>query len=91
MPAKATPSKFSGFDPGLLAFLRDLGKNNDKKWFDAHRSEYESLYLEPAKRFVEAIGPGLAKISRELRAEPRVNGAIMRINRDTRFSNDKTP
>jgi uncharacterized protein (TIGR02453 family) len=90
MPATKQPS-FAGFDPGLLEFLRDLGKNNDKKWFETHRSEYESLYLEPARRFVEAIAPGLAKISPELRAEPRVNGAIMRINRDTRFSKDKTP
>ena len=82
---------FSGFDPGLLDFLRDLGKNNNKTWFEAHRSDYESLYVEPARRFVTAIAPGLAQLSKSLRAEPRVNGAIMRIHRDTRFSKDKTP
>ena len=79
-PKKKTPAPkaFGGFDPELLEFLTDLEKNNDKKWFDAHRAEYEALYLEPAKRFTEAMGPGLRKISRHLRAEPRVNGSIMR-------------
>ena len=56
-----------------------------------HRAEYESLYLEPAKAFVEAMAPGLAKLAKGLRAEPRVNGSIMRIHRDTRFSKDKKP
>ena len=82
---------FEGFSPALLEFLRDLEKNNDKNWFDAHRADYEGLYLEPAKRFVTAMGPGLRKISKHLRAEGRVNGSIMRIHRDTRFSKDKTP
>ena len=89
--SKRNAERFEGFSPDLLAFLRDLEKNNDKQWFDAHRSAYEALYLEPAKRFVEAMGPGLRKISKHLRAEGRVNGSIMRINRDTRFSKDKTP
>jgi len=40
---------------------------------------------------VEAIAPKLPKLDRELRAEPRVNGAIQRINRDVRFSKDKRP
>ncbi len=91
MATKSSKADFRGFDARLLAFLRDLGKNNNKQWFDAHREEYASLYLDPAKSFVTAMGPGLAKISRGLRAEPRVNGSIMRINRDTRFSKDKTP
>ena len=89
--SKARPTKFEGFSPALLEFLRDLEKNNDKKWFDAHRAEYEEFYLDPAKRFAEAMGPGLHEISKHLRAEGRVNGSIMRINRDTRFSKDKTP
>ena len=37
------------------------------------------------------MGPKLAKISPDIHAEPKVNGSLMRINRDTRFSKDKTP
>ncbi len=84
-------SGFEGFSRDLPAFLGELQENNSKAWFDANRKRYEAVYLEPAKRFVEAIGPALAAISPDIAAEPRVNGAIMRINRDIRFSKDKTP
>ena len=82
---------FTGFGPKTKKFLRDLGRNNDKSWFDAHRSEYEQFYLEPAKAFVEAVGPRLEKIAPNIVWEPRVNGSIFRVNRDIRFSKDKTP
>jgi uncharacterized protein (TIGR02453 family) len=82
---------FDGFSSSTLRFLRGVSKNNDKKWFDAHRSDYEQHWLEPAKAFVETVEPRLAKIAPGVHAEPRVNGSIFRINRDTRFSKDKTP
>ena len=82
---------FEGFPPQTRAFLRDLAAHNEKAWFDAHRDDYERWWLAPARSFVEAIGPELAGLAPDLRAEPRVNGSIMRINRDVRFSADKTP
>lgn len=82
---------FDGFSPQLLTFLRALGRNNNKKWFDDHRAEYDSLYLEPAKDFAAAMGSALKALGPDVRSEPRVNGSIMRINRDVRFSKDKTP
>jgi uncharacterized protein (TIGR02453 family) len=48
--------------------------------------------LEPAKAFVTAQGDELrSRVSPLIRAEPRVKGSILRINRDTRFSSDKRP
>lgn len=82
---------FTGFPKQTFAFLAGLEKNNTKAWFEAHREDYEQFHLAPAKAFVEAIGPGLKKISKTLNAEPRVNGSIFRINRDVRFSKDKSP
>ena len=73
------------------AFLTDLRAHNDKAWFDANRARYESAYVEPAKTFVEVIGPELKKLVPGIHAEPRVNGSIFRINRDVRFSSDKRP
>jgi len=84
-------SGFGGFSSELPVFLAELRDNNRKEWFDANRKRYEALYLEPAKEFVAAIGPGLQAMSPAIAAEPRVNGAIMRVNRDIRFSKDKTP
>ena len=82
---------FDGFPRDTIRFLAGLSRNNDKKWFDGHRGEYEAGYIEPAKAFVGAIGPLLKSIDRDLQAVPRVNGSMMRINRDIRFSKDKSP
>ncbi len=40
---------------------------------------------------MEAMREPLAAIAPGANADPRVNGSIFRINRDTRFSRDKTP
>jgi uncharacterized protein (TIGR02453 family) len=79
------------FPAETLPFLRDLRAHNDKAWFDANRDRYEAGYVEPAKALVEAIAPALDELVPGIVTEPRVNGSIFRINRDTRFSKDKTP
>jgi uncharacterized protein (TIGR02453 family) len=86
-----TMSIFTGFSRETTRFLAELGKNNSKSWFDEHRDEYERYYITPAKEFVEAVGPALREISPDVQAQPRVNGSIFRVNRDVRFSKDKTP
>ena len=40
---------------------------------------------------MEAIGPRLQGLDPDLGYEPKVNGSLFRINRDTRFSQDKRP
>jgi uncharacterized protein (TIGR02453 family) len=82
---------FAGFDRGLPRYLADLRANNERDWFHAHRDEYESLLLEPARDFVVALGEELREFVPDIDAEPRVNGSIFRIARDTRFSKDKRP
>ncbi len=87
----AKAAAFEGFSRELIGFFTELEKNNSKTWFDAHRADYEGLFVGPAKQFVAAMGSGLAKVSKDIRADPRINGSIMRINRDVRFSKDKRP
>jgi uncharacterized protein (TIGR02453 family) len=82
---------FDGFPRDALTFLRELGENNNGDWFHAHRVDYETLLLEPARDFVVAMGEELRAIGADVHADPRVNGSIFRINRDTRFSRDKRP
>jgi uncharacterized protein (TIGR02453 family) len=82
---------FPGFPRETVRFLTGLSRNNDKTWFEAHRDDYDAFYIEPAKAFVEAIGPRLKKIDPRVHAEPKVNGSIFRINRDVRFAKDKSP
>jgi uncharacterized protein (TIGR02453 family) len=84
-------NSFTGFDPNAFAFLRDLQKHNEREWFHANQPEYKRLLLEPARGLVTALGEGLAAVAPAVNADPRVNGSILRIARDTRFSADKSP
>jgi uncharacterized protein (TIGR02453 family) len=74
-----------------LSFFRKLKRNNNKEWFDKHRGEYDRFVLEPAKAFVVSMGEKFHKERVDVHAEPKLNRAIFRIYRDTRFSPDKTP
>jgi uncharacterized protein (TIGR02453 family) len=85
------PMAYAGLSKETVRFLKGLSANNDKAWFDAHRSDYEAHYLEPAKALVEALAPRLRKIDPGLQALPKINGSILRINRDVRFAKDKSP
>ena len=82
---------FRGFSDDTVRFLAELTFNNEKGWFDENRARYEAVWLEPARRFVEALGAKLKKLSPGVRYEPKINGSLMRINRDTRFSKNKEP
>lgn len=79
------------FPADTVAFLRELGANNNKTWFEANRARYETAFVEAGKEFVVAAAPLLDEIAPGICAEPRVNGSVFRINRDLRFSKDKTP
>ena len=83
---------FAGFPREGLEFLEGLAADNTREYFDLHRDTYQSALLQPAKDFVVALGEELReRVSPAIRAEPRINGSILRINRDTRFSTDKRP
>ena len=80
------------FTPKLFAFLKDLAENNDRDWFKAHQDLYEEHVREPALEFINDFAAPLEKISPYFVADSRmVGGSLFRIQRDTRFSKDKTP
>ena len=82
---------FDGFPRETIAFLTDLGANNEKAWFEAHRAGYERCFVDPALALVEALAPVAATLTPPHKAEARLNGSLRRIHRDVRFSKDKTP
>ncbi|MEA2324592.1 MAG: hypothetical protein QOD81_4442 [Solirubrobacteraceae bacterium] len=87
-----TAPAFAGFPAEGLAFLAGLREDNSKAFFDAHRPAYEGALLAPARAFVVALADELrTRVSPAIRAEPHVNGSILRINRDIRFNVDKRP
>ena len=75
--------------PSTLKFLKDLKKNNNKPWFDANRKKYEEAKADFAnfiQRVIDAYGKKDKTIS-SLKAKD----CLFRINRDVRFSKDKSP
>ncbi len=83
---------FDGFPAGTVKFLRDLKKHNDRGWFNANKSRYESDVREPALAFIEAMQKPMEAFSECFYVvAKKTGGSLMRIHRDTRFSNDKTP
>ena len=83
-------SGFNGFPQEAVTFFQDLKVNNNKTWFDAHKTDYQNYVMEPAQAFIEEMGVRLKQLSPGVHAEPRVNKSIFRIYRDIRFRKDVT-
>lgn len=80
------------FTTQTFTFLSTLAGNNTREWFKRHQQEYEQFVRMPALQLVGDMADELPAISPHFTAQPRkVGGSLMRIQRDTRFSRDKTP
>lgn len=72
-----------------LSFLKGLKKNNNKDWFDAHRTTYEECRAE-YQVFVGEVLQQLKQVDTSL-ASLEAKKCMFRINRDIRFSKNKDP
>lgn len=70
-------------------FLRDLKKNNNKTWFDNHKASYLSAKID-FENFVQEIITNISAFDDDIK-ELQPKNCTFRINRDIRFSKDKTP
>jgi uncharacterized protein (TIGR02453 family) len=72
-----------------LQFLKQLAKNNSKEWFDANRKKYEAAkadYIESVQKIINEFSKTDATLS-----SVEAKKCLFRINRDIRFSKDKSP
>jgi len=72
-----------------LKFLRGLKRNNRREWFDPRKPLFEAVLKAPMLRVVEGVTAAMEDFAPE-HVRPAAK-CVMRIYRDTRFSNDKTP
>ena len=77
------------FTPDLIVFLTELGDNNHKDWFDENRKRYAKSVKDPFKKFITDLIDAVREADPNITMEAK--NAIFRINRDIRFSKDKTP
>lgn len=80
---------FPGFPEETVRFFLDLRFHNETSWFHAHREAYEAYVRKPFSEFIEAMTPTVMRIADDM--ETRPNKCLARINRDIRFTRDKSP
>lgn len=84
--------RLATFRPETLDFLAELRDNNNREWFGANKQRYEEQVLDVALNFIQSMYEPLQSIAPHFVAVPkRTGGSLMRIYRDTRFAQDKTP
>src|ERR1044072_6236178 len=71
-------------------FLKEPTKNNNSEWFHANKKRYEEQVKEPFLALLEEVVIKAVKFEPDLATTP-LKSMMFRINRDIRFSKDKSP
>lgn len=79
---------FTGFDRNAMQFWHELASEMSKDWFVANKERYEDVWVQPLEAVMNHVARRLAPVYKPIKlGAPKA----MRIYRDVRFSNDKTP
>lgn len=79
------------FSKETQEFLRDLHRHNSKAWMDANRNRYQKHVVAPFRALLDELAPVALKLNPRFIVSGRTGENFSRINRDIRFSKDKTP
>ncbi len=77
------------FTEDFVAFFKDLAKNNHKDWFHENKKRYETSIKKPFEVFVGKLIEEIQQYDTNIVIQPK--DCMLRINRDIRFSKDKSP
>lgn len=77
------------FTPDFVQFFQELAQNNQRDWFHEHKKRYQQSVKTPFETLVSQLIISIQAYDPDLQITAR--DAILRINRDIRFSADKTP
>lgn len=77
------------FTQDFVEFFKELEFNNHKEWFHANKKRYEASVKRPFEIFVGKMIQEIQKYDSTLQIEAK--DCVLRINRDIRFSEDKSP
>lgn len=82
---------FPGFGSESFAFFQELARNNNKAWFDRNRDRYEAHVTGAFRALLAQLEPFLLRLNPHFETGGKTNRSFSRINRDIRFSKDKSP
>jgi uncharacterized protein (TIGR02453 family) len=87
MPKASAPA-FAGFARDAIQFWHELAAEMSRDWFAANKQRYETTWVRPMTALLEGAAAKLQPVYRPKKlGTPR----ILRIQRDIRFSKDKSP
>jgi uncharacterized protein (TIGR02453 family) len=70
---------FRGFPPEALDFFVELEANNERSWWLANRDRFDQFVRDPMRALLDRLEPQFGTFR------------VFRMNRDVRFSKDKSP
>jgi len=82
---------FGGFTSESFSFFRELARHNTKPWFDQSRERYEAHVQGVFRGLLQTLEPTLLNLNPNFEISGKTNKNFSRINRDIRFSKDKSP
>ena len=77
---------FATLIPDARRFFAELQANNTKDWFEANKPRYTDRVRKPAEALGEVMAAELGRLTGRT-----LSSKVYRINRDVRFSKDKSP
>ena len=80
---------FTGFGKQAIPFFKGVAFHQNKAWFDENRALYDRDFVEPMIALLDDLSARFAKARIPLRADGK--RSMFRLNRDIRFSKDKSP
>jgi uncharacterized protein (TIGR02453 family) len=82
---------FPGFTADSFEFFDELAANNNTGWFKANRHRYDQHIVGVFRGLLQTLEPFLLKLNSHFETAGKTNRNFSRINRDIRFSKDKSP
>jgi len=76
------------FSEDSFAFLTGLAQNNNRDWFTEHKARFQTTCEAPFANLLEALSNRLMDAPIPLEGSKK---CMFRMNRDVRFSEDKSP
>lgn len=77
------------FTKDFTEFFRDLEQNNNTQWFHANKKRYEESVKTPFAQLISDLIARMQQTGEKL--DITAKDCILRVNRDIRFSADKSP
>lgn len=71
-----------------FTLLSELAQNNNREWYTEHKEDFKAKVIEPFGEILDVMSERLLAHDMDFRGGPKT---VFRMNRDIRFSKDKSP